>query len=533
MQPIAALESARPAAAPDSAAAPSGRRWALRLDVTLPLLAVCGYLAAVALRGAALSGAAFTYADAPGGAYLAAALFGSHVRLPLHSELVPGLVEAVLLHAPSGHLMIQLLGPLLACVAVAIACLAVHRLGGPWWISAATGLAMGPIALWSALFPTAHVYTLVCLAALALAIIAMSRRRLSPRAALLTGALCGSAVLSDQGFVIEGLVPLGLTVLVLCCITRDTTTIRTAALVVAAAAATVAAGAVVLSAAGVHTVFALAPGSSSSNTLGSSAGSVVHTLSAIAAGRWYGDDPAPPLGVITALLGLAIALVAPLGLLHTIRRRRAEPGRVAYLLFWASSDVLILTAFVAMGYGGAPIEGHYLIPCLFSAVATAPLLVGPRSRSLAGATAAAFVIVQLAGLLTLPTATFALNSPPDLPAILTAIKQQGLTRGYAGYWLSFPLTWLSTETVHVYPVQQRQCDAGLRVCPYEYSGDAWYRPAPGPTFLLLTRADPCVAAASASLGTPVTRVAIDATTTLVVYDHDVAASFKPLPLPLC
>src|SRR5262249_5355279 len=114
-----------------------------------------------------------------------------------------------------------------------------------------------------------------------------------------------------------------------------------------------------------------------------------------------------------------------------------------------------------------------------------------------------------------------------------AIRALGLTRGYSGYWISHPITWLSGETVHVYPVQERGCEGGRSICPYEYSGDAWYTPGAGPTFLLTTRADPCVPAVPDSLGSPARVVPVDAATTLYVFNDDIAARFARTPLQLC
>ena len=503
-------------------------RAASRPNVVLPLLALCGYAVAVAVRGGALSNAMFFYGDAPEGAYLGAAVLAGHIRLPLHTELVASLIEGAFLHAPGAHVLIQLLGPALAVTAGGLAALAVHRLGGAWWLTAATSVALGPASLWTTLFPTAHVYTLVCLAAVALAVIALVRGRLLPWHAVLIGVVSGSAVISDQGFVIEGLVPLVL-VLAWRGFCRDWTGVRSGALIVASTVATTLVITAWLFVSGIHVVIELVPGATAINTPASSVNSIVHAFAAMASGTMFGADPSQPFGVVAALAGVAIPLAAPATLLATLRRRRHADAAIAYLLFWTAADVIIITAFVVFGYGGPPLQGHYLLPCLFSAVATFPLLFTKRIGA-AVAIVAAVVLVQAAGVMTVPVRDF--GSSQESARVLAAIKAQGLTRGYAGYWLSHPVTWLSGESVHVYPVEHFYCGSG-GLCPYEYTSDVWYRPVSGRTFLVVTRDDSCVRTAPASLGTPLKVIPIDAEATLIVFDYDIAADFGPVPTHIC
>lgn len=315
------MQVARDVPADTTVATPDAGRARIRvhLDVVVVLVALAVYACAVARRGPSLSAATFSYADAPEGAYLGSALLGSPARLPQHSELVARLLEAALLRGPAAHLLIQLLGPLFTVCAVALMSVAVRRLGGAWLFAAAAGLAFGPIALWSSLFPTAHAYTLACLALLAMTAVALSRGRFKPWQALAVGVISGTAVLSDQGFVVEGLAPLALAVAMLAR-RGGTSVIRGGVTLFGAAAVTTGLGALLLMAGGVHTIFAVTPGASSSNTVASSLSTIVHTFSAMSAGTWYGADPSEPLGVVTALAGAAIALCAPIALVIHLRR---------------------------------------------------------------------------------------------------------------------------------------------------------------------------------------------------------------------
>ena len=511
----------------------TNRFWpAVHGDVALPMMALGAYLVVVAFRGAAFSNAMFAYADGPEAAYLGAAVLSAPTRLPLHSEIVVSLMEAGFLRAPFGHLLIQLLGPVLEGTAIAILCIAVRRLGGAWWLTAAMGLALGPIGLWATLYPTAHVYTLLCLAVLSLTVITLVRHRLRPRHAVVVGVLSGSALISDQSFAVEGLLPFTL-ILALFAARGSRELLRPGAGVIVATAVTTAAGAALMAISGVHTIFELTAGVTTYNTVWSSVNTIVHSLSALVSGSWFGSDPAPPLGALTSLLGVGLVLVAPCALLLQ-RRRRSDDGLTAYLLFWTVADLAVLVGFVVGGYGGPPQQGHYLIPCVVSAVATFPLLVTPRRRVAGGVLAAAFVLVQAFAVLTLSASTLSGGDDTyESARILAAIRAAGLTRGYAEYWLSHPITWLSGETVQVLPVEQLNCDGGMRLCPYLYSSDAWYRPIAGPAFLLVTSTDHCVVSAPASLGAPSSVVTVDDHATLYLYDHDITTSFAHSFVQLC
>ncbi|MBV8528405.1 MAG: hypothetical protein JOZ75_08830, partial [Candidatus Dormibacteraeota bacterium] len=268
----------------------------------------------------------------------------------------------------------------------------------------------------------------------------------------------------------------------------------------------------------------LAGGSTTVNTPASSINSIIHALSAIASGTMYGHEPAPPLGVITAVAGAAILLTAPMALLVNLRYRAHDAARTAYLTFWAAADALVVVAFVVLGYGGPPLMGHYLVPCLFSAVATFPLLFTVRFRTAAGAIAAVAVLASAVGVLTVPAGIYGGADAQVTARILSVIRAQGLSRGYAGYWLSHPITWRSDETVHVYPVQQTRCDAG-RICPYELASATWYQPVAGRTFLVVTPNDACVRIPPPSLGAPLRTIPVTGGATVLVFGHDIAADF--------
>src|SRR2546422_1033763 len=146
----------------------------------------------MATHGGHLSGTAFLYSDAPEGAYLGAGIVaGQRVTLPLHSEIAPTALAGVLLGLPGGHLLVQLLGPLMWVTAVGLLCAAVRQVGGWWPLTLVTGLAASPIVLWTALWPTAHAFSLVGAAAASLAIVRVATGRLTFAGTLLAAGAAG------------------------------------------------------------------------------------------------------------------------------------------------------------------------------------------------------------------------------------------------------------------------------------------------------------------------------------------------------
>jgi hypothetical protein len=74
-------------------------------------------------------------------------------------------------------------------------------------------------------------------------------------------------------------------------------------------------------------------------------------------------------------------------------------------------------------------------------------------------------------------------SADPLPTLL----QHGLTRGYAGYWESYDLTWRSGGALSVWPLLggSQACRGGAAsLCPYAFAPQGEYSPTKGRTFII-------------------------------------------------
>ena len=524
------------------AAAVSGaqvqRLRGVRVAAALPLAALAVYAGVIAARGPELSAARFLDSDAPGAVYQGVSLFSGAV-LPVHSEIAPTLAEGWLVGLPSGHLLVALLGPVLGVLAVAMLCLAVRRLGGNWLVAAVATLAAGPIVLASVLFPTAHVFTLMAMAAVSLALVSLDgdRRRV---AIVVSAVVAGLALAGDQGFIATGLVPLlavaaglwlkdhaWLRVIRVAAIAGIAVAVAVVCVLLLRLAGLSFLGSPLLGAAGVSHV-----------DFGVSLSFAAHSFGWMLGGAWFAPTLGQPLESFLAVAGCAIPLSAPAALALTVRRdglRRMAHAKLAYLIFWAAADITVLIAFIVFGYAQSTVSGRYLIPCLLSAAATFPFLVANGRRLATSVAVTGFAALQTAGVLLLPATALAGSlAPHDGGAILSAIESRGLTHGYAAYSDSHSLTWLSNEAVHIYPVTATGCRSSTGLCATEYSNAAWYQPAAGSTFLLVRHSSPCVSSGPpAALGAPSQTVRVNADVTLFVYSNDISARIDTASKVLC
>jgi len=527
-----------------STRAPSSRRRSLplgapRLAAVAALGAIVVYCAVLAFRAVELSSATFLNADPPGAVYEAVSLFHG-ATIALHTEILPTLLEGVFLGLPGGHLAIQLLGPLLGLATIALMCWTVRRLDGTWLATAVAGTAAGPILLWSVLFPTARVLSFLTAALLAYALCTLTLGR--GRRSLLVGCgvAAGIATVGDQGFLAIGIVPLLIAGGALWTVRHNRYDARAIVGILALAGAVTVFGEVGLRVLGVRLVadpFVWSPGVGTV-PLATGVADAIRTLGDMVGGQWSGSVLSQPWSSLAFAAGLAVPLVAPAALIQELRRRAVsdvEAGRVAYLFFWTTADILVLAACVIFGYSVNAWSAHYLLPCYLSAVAALPFVAPARSRSVPTFVAAILAVVQAVGLLSMPSADFSGPHPPtDAARVVATLEAAGLTKGYADYWASHPLTWLSGETVRVYPVDIAGCGTTPSICRYQYADDAWYTVVPGRTFLILRRSWPCVSDAPTTvLGRPQQIIRVNADTTINVYGYDIAARLAPQIRSIC
>jgi hypothetical protein len=119
--------------------------------------------------------------------------------------------------------------------------------------------------------------------------------------------------------------------------------------------------------------------------------------------------------------------------------------------------------------------------------------------------------------------------------ILAFLEDEGVSRGYAGYWDAHSFTWHAWHAgaeAAAYPVIACGAPASGALCPLNLaSASRWYEPRAGRSFLLV--GPPGILA----LGPPPTVFGPPAVTrrfgpyTVHVFDYDIASRLRPAPPP--
>jgi hypothetical protein len=180
-------------------------------------------------------------------------------------------------------------------------------------------------------------------------------------------------------------------------------------------------------------------------------------------------NPWSPLGWLVVVVwgGLLI-----LSALQTLRSRMAEPAPVRFL--WLVVLTFIST-FLASSFG-VDATGRYLLPLL---VPLTILLATQLRARVGGVVLVALIAWQVAGVVA------AMNTPrglspqfdpiTDIPnqddqRLIAYLQERGLTRGYATYWVTFRLAFLSQERLIFVPKLPYKADlrpaGGDRYPPY-------------------------------------------------------------------
>ncbi len=139
-----------------------------------------------------------------------------------------------------------------------------------------------------------------------------------------------------------------------------------------------------------------------------------------------------------------------------------SPVRSGRLLLWGICIALFL-GFVLTPFGGDP-SGRYFVPLylpLFAFTAEALLALRERVGHWAWVLLGAVLAFNLVG-----TAQAALTNPPGITtqfeaitqvdhrydgALMDFLRERGGTRGYANYWVTFPIAFLSGEEIILVP----------------------------------------------------------------------------------
>jgi hypothetical protein len=271
------------------------------------------------------------------------------------------------------------------------------------------------------------------------------------------------------------------------------------------------------------------------------------------------EGPVWPFGYLspTGLLGyccsVAVVLLVGLALsvaVRVIRSRRetaadsatsVSPVMFAHTGYWLMSAVLLGVVYV---FSTAPVDlqsKRYIVT-----VAYAVLILGVTGgMTLRTRRPAQFVVAACVGVVVLSGAVGLVRSQvaaqyrrfPSLAlskAVAALAHTEHVKVGYAGYWDAFPLGWLSSSAVPVYPITQ----CGSRLCPTVRSTigvgiNSWYRSHPGVRSMLVLDpvfdpSDSLPASAPAYLGHPLGGVhVIDQRLDVYVYGYDIAGRLAP------
>jgi hypothetical protein len=204
---------------------------------------------------------------------------------------------------------------------------------------------------------------------------------------------------------------------------------------------------------------------------------------------------------------------------------------LSYAFFWGACITFNCASFVLSSEGTHP--GFYMIPVVYAAAATVPLLLSgtPSRRLLAGLGGAVIVTASITNL--------AENRPqlvgggltrlPPVAAIADEVvdiaKKERAPYGYADYWDASSLTWSTDLAVRVRPVVQCALPQSRAMCVFWFNvNSAWYRPRPARSFVLrnssssgLSREPP------STFGPPRATYELGDGFTLYVYPYDVAS----------
>ena len=208
----------------------------------------------------------------------------------------------------------------------------------------------------------------------------------------------------------------------------------------------------------------------------------------------------------------------------------------AWVAFWALAGTgvtaCLLLSNISSGIGVA--STRYAVPIFFSIAALVPVGADNSTvrRGSVAVLAAFLILLSARGHRAIYAGTKDIPLVEQAPALLSFLEQQGLHRGYAGYWTAHALTWNSNLKVRVYPVFECQQPANNQLCTFPIAARySWYRPQQGPTFVLTgpARAQALSEEPSYELGPPLL-VEKFGELTVYVYDYDVAARFTPRAL---
>jgi hypothetical protein len=241
------------------------------------------------------------------------------------------------------------------------------------------------------------------------------------------------------------------------------------------------------------------------------------------------------IGSVTAGIGLTLWI-----LLRRLVRGR-EPGWLEqplalYLLFWTASGLAIFGAFSLSTFAAGPSNTfNYVIPVFYALIATVPVLARRPGWARLPVTVGTTLFCLLSfldkgGVLLYEQVP--LFKPTDRVGaeVISFLTAQGVSRGYADYFNSHPLTRLSEGRIHSYPVLPCRRPVSPALCPFPVNTrTAWYRPTNGSRSFLLFDADSVTSISTpppADFGAPAITGRFGGVS-VFVYDYDVGSKLAP------
>jgi hypothetical protein len=377
-------------------------------------------------------------------------------------------------------------GYVLAVATAALLAWTTARVAGRWAgvTAGAAALLVGPFALRALLSLASHVTNPVGAVVLGAGVVLLPRTR-SWLLVVLLGLVAGTNAASDGLLWIVGVFPFVVATAIYARTTRRRDFAVRAAATVAVTIVSAVVTTIVMRSLDFH-VIGLDVGLASARDLPSNVRHLLRMIGLLGGANYAlaGPYPREPLRILLALLWLA-GIASPV--VAAVKLRRADAALRAYAWFWAAAVLSLCVVFVVTPNAAdlGPKSANYLLT-LAPAAGAGVALLARRAASpqllvaLAVAAVAAVNIGSIVG---------GRAEITDLPAIEAQwqnveriARQEGATRGYAGYWDAQNLSWQTHMHLHVAPV----VNCGQTLCPYNFfTVQSWYDQKGGPTFLLI------------------------------------------------
>jgi hypothetical protein len=495
----------------------------------LPALAAAAYLATVAVLGSELVRVINWNTDISGPLALAERLRGSGPVYVPHFGAWTSFWFLLATRGIASHAGLwEAAGYVFTVLTALVLGWATARVAGRWAgvTSGAATLLVGPFTLHATMTLIYHVtnpFTAVVLGAY-LVLLAQTRSWLL---AVGVGLLAGANAASDPLLWFAGIAPFAFATAVLARTTRSIDVALRAGVTLGVTIVAAVVTNVVMHGLGYHVV-GLTVALAAVHDLPSNALHFMR-MGALLGGANYAYNPGyprEPLRILLAVLVLTGIATPVAGAVISFLRRTA-PLRRAYASYWGAASILLSVVFIVTPNAaalGSP-SVYYLLTLAPAAGAGIGLLAAGSRRSQVGVALAVAVV----GAINVAAITQGrVGGDPPLAiykqALVRVLDQHGVRRGYAGYWDAQNLSWQTSMHLLVAPVTR--CTR-TQLCPYNFfTIRSWYKPRPGPTFLLLDATNGFVAGAPPFVA-GATRTYHFGPLTMYLFDYDIAKHIRP------